>query len=55
MPRFDLHLKVEVDTETPEDPRRLAAEICRLLRKVYGVRGAELTHWSEAPAMPDCR
>jgi hypothetical protein len=26
-----------------------------LLRKVYGVRGAELTHWSEAPAMPDCR
>ncbi len=45
MARFDLHLKVEVDIDGKEDPGKIAAELCRLLRKAYGVRAAELTNW----------
>lgn len=44
MPRTDLYLKVEVETED-EEPKKLAAEICRQILRVYGVRAAELTHW----------
>ena len=55
MARFDLYLKVEVDAGGPEDPEKLAAEICRLIRKVYGVRAAELTNWVDHSAAPDCR
>jgi hypothetical protein len=44
MPRTDLFLKVEVDLKNGEDPERLAAEICRRILKVYGVRKAELSH-----------
>lgn len=43
MARIDLHLKVTVDLDPEEDPKRLAAEIQRLIRKVYGVREVELT------------
>ncbi|MFN3324599.1 MAG: hypothetical protein ACK5AZ_13970 [Bryobacteraceae bacterium] len=43
MVRFDLYLKVEVDLEEGEEPKRLAAEICRQVMKVYGVRSAELS------------
>ncbi len=50
MARFDLYLKVEVSTDAKEDPKRLAAEICRLIRKVYGVRDAELTNWVDHAA-----
>jgi hypothetical protein len=50
MARFDLYLKVEVDTNGKEDPRKLAAELCRLLRKAYGVREAELTNWVDRAA-----
>jgi len=53
MARFDLYLKVEVDVDGNEDPNKLAAEICRLVRKVYGVRGAELLNWVDQAGAPD--
>jgi hypothetical protein len=43
MPRTDVYLKVELDLDDRESPERLAAEICRMLRKVYGVRQAEVS------------
>jgi hypothetical protein len=43
MARADLHIKVELDVDETEKPERLAAEICRLIRKVYGVRSAEVS------------
>jgi hypothetical protein len=42
MPRTDLYLKVEIDIDVKEQPERLALEICRQIRRVYGVRAAEL-------------
>jgi hypothetical protein len=53
MARFDLYLKVQVDTGGKEDPAKLAAEICRMIRKVYGVRDAELTNWVDHSAQAD--
>jgi hypothetical protein len=44
MPRTDLYLKVEIDLDEREQPERLAAEICRQIRKVYGVRSAEISN-----------
>jgi hypothetical protein len=44
MPRTDLYLKVEIDIDDKEHPERLAAEICRQIRKVYGVRAAEISN-----------
>ncbi|MEO7145568.1 MAG: hypothetical protein ABI165_18895 [Bryobacteraceae bacterium] len=41
--RLDLHLKVELDLDEKETPDRLAAEICRQIRKIYGVRAAEIS------------
>ena len=42
-----MYLKVEVDLpdsdRTKDRPERLAAEICRMIRKVYGVRNAEVS------------
>jgi hypothetical protein len=43
MPRTDVYIKVELDLDEKEKPERLAAEICRQIRKVYGVRGAEVS------------
>ena len=45
MPRTDLYIKVVVDHEPEDEPVRLAAEICRQIEKVYGVRTAELTNY----------
>lgn len=45
MPRSDLYIKVVVDHDREEKPDRLAAEICRQIEKVYGVRNAELTNY----------
>lgn len=40
---MDLYIKVRVDVDKKEeDPRKLAAEICRQIMKVYGARAAEL-------------
>ncbi len=43
MARMDLYLKVEIDIDAKEQPERLANEICRQIRKVYGVRAAEIS------------
>jgi hypothetical protein len=47
MPRTDLFIKVAVETPDGERPERLAAEICRHIRKIYGVRSADLSHCVE--------
>ena len=41
----DLFIKVEVEHDQDERPERLAAEICRNILKVYGVRAAELSNF----------
>ncbi len=45
MARTYLHLKVVIDIDPKEKPEKLAAEICRQIRKIYGVREAELTNY----------
>lgn len=42
MARIDLYLKVELDLPETERPDKLAAEICRQVKKIYGVRAAEV-------------
>lgn len=42
MARIDLYLKLELDLPENERPEKLAADICRQLRKIYGVRSAEV-------------
>jgi hypothetical protein len=43
MARTDVYLKVELDLNEDEKPERVASEICRLIKKVYGVRKAEVS------------
>lgn len=43
MLRTDIFLKVVVDHSEDEGPERLAAEICRRIEKLYGVRLAEVS------------
>ena len=50
MVRIDLYLKVELSLDEKEAPERLASEICRQIRKVYGVRGAEVSSIVEKDA-----
>ena len=40
---MDLYIKVELDVDEKESPDRLAQEICRMVRKVYGVRQADVS------------
>lgn len=47
MPRTDIYLKVELDLDEKEKPERVASEICRQVRKIYGVRSAEVTNMVE--------
>ena len=47
MPRTDLYLKVELDLEDKESPERVAAEICRVIRRIYGVRKTEVSSMIE--------
>jgi hypothetical protein len=47
MARIDLHLKVVIDTDDNEPPERLAQEICRIVRRIYGVRQAEISNMVE--------
>lgn len=47
MRRTDLYLKVELTLDDREQPEKLAAEICRMIRKVYGVRSAEVSNMIE--------
>ena len=44
MRRIDVHVKVELVIDDEERPDRVAAEICRLIKKVYGVRTAEVSN-----------
>jgi len=41
--RTDVYLKVVVDHEPPDTPQKIAAEICRQVEKIYGVRRAEIS------------
>jgi hypothetical protein len=50
MRRTDLYLKVELYLDDKEQPEKLAAEICRIIRKVYGVRSAEVSSMIEKDA-----
>jgi hypothetical protein len=43
MPRTALYVKVELDLDENEKIDRLASEICRAIRRVYGVRTAEVS------------
>lgn len=43
MPRSDLFLKVQIEHAEGESPEARARELCRALRKLYGVRSAELS------------
>jgi hypothetical protein len=43
MPRTHVYIKVELDLSEQEKPDRVATEICRQIRKVYGVRSAEVS------------
>ena len=43
MPRTDVYIKVELEGDPQESAERIAAEICRLIRKVYSVRQAEVS------------
>ena len=47
MARTHVYLKVELDLpeskKAKERPERVAAEICRVIRRVYGVRNAEVS------------
>lgn len=45
MARIDLHLKVVIDIDPRDTPEKLAAEICRQIKKIYSVREAELTNY----------
>jgi hypothetical protein len=44
MARADVYLKIELDLDELEKPERIAAEMCRILRKIYGVRQAEVSN-----------
>jgi hypothetical protein len=44
MKRMDLYIKVEVELDETEDPDKVAAEICRVIQKLYPVRSAELSN-----------
>jgi len=43
MARSDVYLKIQLDHLDEEKPQRLAAEICRQVKKIYGVRSAEVS------------
>jgi hypothetical protein len=34
---------VELDLDPKESPERVAAEVCRMIRRIYGVRKAEVS------------
>ena len=44
MQRIQLYLKVVIDAGDEEKPERLGVEVCRQVKKVYGVRQAEVSN-----------
>ncbi len=49
MPRSDLFVKIEIKHDEDERADRLGEEICRTVRKMHGVRSAELSSWITHP------
>jgi hypothetical protein len=47
MSRTNLFFKVEVEHDPGEKPERIGEEIRRQLRKLYGVREAELSNYAK--------
>jgi hypothetical protein len=47
MARTYIYIKVEIDLDDNEKPDRIASEICQKVRKVYGVRAAEVSSMVE--------
>jgi hypothetical protein len=47
MRRTDLFFKVQIEHDDDERPEKIAAELARLLARFYGVRNAELTHFTK--------
>ena len=47
MQRIDVYIKVELDLDDKEKPERVAQDVCRMVRKVYGVRSAEVSSMVE--------
>jgi hypothetical protein len=47
MIRTNLFFKVEIEHDGDESPERLGREICRQVMRFYGVREAELTHFTK--------
>lgn len=47
MRRTDVFLKVELDVRAGEDPQKLAEELAKRLRAVYGVRAVEVSNLVE--------
>ena len=43
MARTDVYVKIELDLDEKESPARVAAELCRMLRRAHGVREAEVS------------
>lgn len=41
---MDLYLKVELDLDEKEKPEKVAAEVCRAIEKLHGVRRAEVSN-----------
>jgi hypothetical protein len=44
MKRVDLYIKVEVELDETEKADKVAEEICRVIKKMYVVRSAELSN-----------
>jgi len=44
MARTDLYLKIVLDHGDDEQPKLIAAEICRRIQKLYGVRSVEVSN-----------
>lgn len=53
MPRSDLFIKVHIQHDAGERVVRLGEEICRAIRKMHGVRSAELSSWFTHPDEPE--
>ena len=46
MTRTNLFFKVELEHDPDDQPERMGDEICRHLKKLYGVRDAELSSFT---------
>jgi hypothetical protein len=44
MRRTDVYLKIQLEHTEDEQPQQLAAEICRRIERLYGVRSVEISN-----------